>query len=99
MAYFVQHLRFTLECDACGKVEKRDVAAEEQSKGTHGWSEVRTMRGGFFVCPVCEDKVDAILNKRQRDEKEATRLREANCVHDYQPRGLLQQCTKCEKWK
>lgn len=34
MAYTTQHVRFMLECDACGRTEKRDLdAAEDQKKG------------------------------------------------------------------
>ena len=99
MAYTCEHVRFTLECDACGLVEKRDMDAESAGTGCAGWDEVRTQTRSAFCCPSCVQSVLAILGKHAREQREAKAAIEANCAHDYQPRGLLAQCTKCQKWK
>jgi hypothetical protein len=101
MSYSVQHVRFTLECDACGNLEKRDLDADSE-EGTRGWGEItmRTPTGrSAFCCPSCAEMVEAILTKKARAELDAKAKREAECVHDYQSRGLLSQCTKCQRWR
>jgi len=104
MAYFVEHVRFTLECDACGRVEKRDLDNPEQRAdferdGMDGWGEIRTSRQSCFCCPACVQSVTAVLGKRDRERQAAKDLAEAQCAHDYQQRGLLVQCTKCKRFR
>jgi len=96
MAYSVQHVRFTLECDACGHTEKRDLdGSAQESDGVIGWAMVSSNLASRFCCPVCLDSVEAVLNKKKRAEQEAV----LNCVHNYHQRGLLMQCTKCRCFK
>lgn len=64
MPYSVQHVRFTLECDACGLVERRDLEASQEAEGTAGWSDVRTSWRTYFCCPGCLKAVGAILSKK-----------------------------------
>jgi hypothetical protein len=100
MPYLVEHVRFTLECDACGRTEKRDMDASREKYGLVGWSDVRTSVYGFrFCCPDCAGLVNQILSKRDRETLEASAHQQANCAHEYVQRGLLAQCTKCEKFK
>ena len=101
MSYYVEHVRFTLECDACGLTEKRDLdATPDQSAGIVGWGEVRILnRTHAFCCPDCLEKVNAILEHRVRAAQAAQAAKEAACAHDYQQRGMLAQCTKCQRWK
>jgi hypothetical protein len=99
MAYLVEHIRYTLECDACGLIEKRDLAATEEVRGADGWSEVRTPAMSCFCCPGCLKKVSDVLLHRAREVKAAKDLAESTCEHDYQLRGLLAQCTKCKRWR
>jgi uncharacterized Zn finger protein len=99
MAYSVQHVRFTLECAACGLVEKRDLDASKEAEGTHGWSEVRTRWRSYFCCPGCLKDLGAVLNKKSLAEQEATKAAEADCAHDYRSRGFLMQCAKCGLFK
>ncbi len=98
MSYSVQHVRYTLECDACGLVEKRDLD-QDSKKGTEGWGEVRTPRCSGFCCPGCNESVMAILTKRARADLARTEQEQSTCKHDYQPLGLLAQCTKCKRWR
>ena len=79
MSYSVQHVRFTLECDACGLTEKRDLdsnpdpADPADPAGTRGWCAVQVLnRATHFCCPTCVAKLNAILHHRER-EKEAAR--------------------------
>jgi hypothetical protein len=97
VSYSVQHVRYTLECDVCGLVEKRDQDVESL-QGTAGWCGVQLDRH-YFCCPSCSESLRTILNHRERAAKKAQQDKEDSCEHDYQPRGLLAQCTKCEKWK
>lgn len=98
MSYSAQHIRYTLECDVCGLVEKRDLDVDSE-KGTEGWDTFQTRQRTYFCCPVCVESLNTILNHRERVAAKAKQELEDNCVHDYQPRGLLARCTKCEKWK
>ena len=65
MAYSVQHVRVTLECDACGLVEKRDVDAGD-SDIPEGWDTVhmQSTLTSLFCCPTCSDAVFGVLTKR-----------------------------------
>lgn len=98
MSYSVEHIRFTLECDVCGRVEKRDLDGTDLAPGTAGWGSIMTSRS-FFCCPGCTEDVNAILERRERAQKKAQEELEANCVHDYQPLGFLAQCTKCRRFR
>lgn len=98
MAYSVEHIRYTLECDACGLTEKRYLDAG-QDGGTDGWSAIRTNWRSFFCCPGCLASVGAVLHKRELELQAAKDLTEATCAHDYQQRGLLMQCTKCKRFR
>jgi hypothetical protein len=60
MSYSVELVRFTLKCDACGLIEKRDLD-EDSSKGTVGWCEVRVCHNESYFCL---EKVTTILGKR-----------------------------------
>jgi hypothetical protein len=99
MSYSVEHVRFTLECDACGLIEKRDLDSDADKAGTLGWSLVSTGYESVFCCPGCLKQVRAILTRREREAEAAQAALEAACKHDYQPRGMLAQCTKCKRWK
>ena len=100
MSYSAQHIRYTLECDACGIVEKRDLRdSEDHEKGTKGWGIVEVPGRCAFCCPSCLGIVEAVLTTRQRQLADESAQRQANCRHHYQQRGLLAQCTKCAKWK
>lgn len=98
MAYSVQHVRFTLECDACGRVEKRDLDAAQEGSGVSGWSSVETHKRHAFCCPDCYARVLAVLLQRELAEAAAKAALEASCEHDFQPRGLLSACAKCGRW-
>lgn len=100
MSYQVEHVRYTLECDACGRTEKRDLDAAEQEKGTEGWGNVfidphRTR----FCCPDCREKVAVILNHSALAVEAARDAEEAACEHDYQQTGFHRRCTKCKKFQ
>lgn len=99
MPYLVQHVRFTLECDACGLTEQRDLDADKEAEGCSGWSEVRTHWRSYFCCPGCLRRVDAILNQRELDAQEAQKQTEAKCEHVYQQSGLLMRCAKCLRYR
>lgn len=99
MSYSVEHVRFTLECDACGLIEKRDLDADQESKGTLGWDTIRTYARTFFCCPTCVEAVGAVLNKRERDLQEAKALQQANCIHEYNQQGFYKKCPKCGRWE
>lgn len=101
MSYSVEHVRYTLECDCCGHTEKRDLDARpNQELGTKGWGGVQvTNRSSHFCCPVCLEAVNAILNRREREEEAAHAAKEAACEHDYGQRGLLMQCSKCQRFR
>lgn len=104
MPYSVEHVRFTLECDACGLTEKRDLDDVGQRKdferdGIAGWTEIRTSWQSYFCCPACAASVGSILSKREREVQAAKDLVESNCEHDYHPSGLLARCWKCKKFR
>jgi Zn finger protein HypA/HybF involved in hydrogenase expression len=98
MSYSVEHVRYTLECDACGRVEKRDLDRESDA-GTAGWGSVVTRSRTGFCCPECLSKVNAILDKKEVEKSEAQKKLVDDCEHDYQPRGLLMQCVKCQRFR
>lgn len=99
MGYRVEHVRYTLECDACGKVEQRDLD-KDGSHALEGWQNI-TIEGRYsrFCCPECTTKVRLILNSKEIAAKIAQKKLEDECEHEYLPRGLLAQCVKCTKWK
>ncbi len=61
VSYLVKHIRFTLECDACGTVEIRDVSAEREIEGIHGWGSIMMPQSQYFCCPGCLNKVNTML--------------------------------------
>lgn len=102
MAYSVEHIRFTLTCDACGLVEKRDLEKDDQ-RGTQGWYSVCNANDSVFCCPSCAALVNDILYKKLREKNAAEQAKIENCDHeyqrrDYQRRGFLMQCSKCGKF-
>lgn len=99
MSYSVQHVRFTLECDACGLTEKRDLDSDADKAGTRGWSLVSTGYESAFCCPGCLEQVRSVLTQRARSEDAAQRAKQAACAHDYKPAGLLMQCSKCKRFR
>lgn len=101
MSYSVEHVRFTLECDACGLVEKRDMDKIDtlHSEGTQGWAAVQTPVNSYFCCPGCLEQVSAILERRRREKEAAQAALEAACEHDYQQTGFLRRCTKCKAFQ
>lgn len=102
MSYSVERVRYTLECDACGRIEKRDLDANptQHELGTKGWGRV-TMIGLYerFCCPDCLEKVAIVLDHRALAEQAARDAREAACEHDYQSVGFLMKCTKCKRYR
>lgn len=100
MSYSVKHVRYTLECDACGLVEKRDLDAGDQEKGTQGWGNVFLDRQySSFCCPDCREKVAVILSHSELAREAARAVAEAACEHDYQQVGFLVRCTKCKRFQ
>ena len=107
MPYISESVRFTLDCDICGLIEKRDLdvgpdpkdAAINAAKVLNGWGNVITKTGGRFCCPGCQKEIEQLVTQRTRAQAEASALVIANCVHDYQQRGFLMQCTKCQHWR
>lgn len=97
MPYLVEHVRYTLLCDCCGRVEKRDLDASQETQGTHGWSEIRTPWRSYICCPTCQDSVQAILDKKEREEKAAQALNEETCAHDYRRSGFAMRCRICQR--
>lgn len=102
MTYSVQHVRVTLECDACGRIEKRnfDSPSTADSEMIVGWGLVEvgtgTGTGQSFCCPECIEKLNAIVLARPRAEAKAKADLIANCQHpEFVQRGLLRQCSKC----
>ncbi len=98
MSYSVQHVRYTLECDACGLVEKRDLDRTSE-KGTEGWARVQINVREYFCCPGCSESVMAILTKPAHADLARAEQEQSTCKHNYQSQGLLYQCTKCKRWR
>lgn len=100
MSYLVEHIRYTLECDVCGRVEKRDHDAPgSEAMGIHGWSTVQTRERSFFCCPECRELVDAVLLRREREVERVKQETEASCAHEWELCGMLQRCKKCKKFR
>lgn len=103
MSYLVEHVRYTLECDVCGRVEKRDLdAAGSQERGTQGWSAVEVEEPDhrhFFCCPECSELVAAVLLRREREAARVKQETEASCAHEWELCGMLQRCKKCKKFR
>lgn len=100
MSYSVEHVRYTLECDACGRTEKRDLDAGDQEKGTKGWGNVFIdPHHSSFCCPDCREKVAVTLRHSALAIEAARAAEEAACEHDYQSCGFLMKCMKCKRYR
>lgn len=67
MPYSVQHIRTTLECDACGRIETRDFDSNAASAAEmiSGWGIVQ-LSVAHFCCPACLERVREIIFARER---------------------------------
>jgi hypothetical protein len=103
MSYSVHHVRYTFECDVCGRVEKHDEDDPNFSATEHlhlrAWANVNVEARQLLCCPACTENIRAVVYAVPRAAAKAQADKVKNCEHTYVQRGFVQMCSECGSTK